>query len=69
MLALTIALTATMGAGKVLFVPAHCVNVDKFYGVCKPSQYEGFDCHVHMKVKPDRDCNMYNTRDVLQVNP
>lgn len=69
---LLLILSAYVGARKpqhVVIVPGHCVNVDKFYGTCKPSgNAEGFDCHVHIRVQPFHECNQFNVQDILQVN-
>ena len=65
------ALLATTGAAEkkplVMSVPPVCVDVDRFYGSCQPSQYGGYDCKVHMKIKPSPECNQYNTQNAIHV--
>lgn len=73
---LILSLTACAGNRRVkpgqhvVTMPPECASIDKFYEPCRPAKDGvGYDCHVHMKVKPQRECNQYNTQDILQVNP
>lgn len=65
------ALMAATGASEkkpvIISVPPVCIDVDRFYGPCPPSKYGGNDCKVHVKVKPNPDCNQYNTQQAIHV--
>jgi hypothetical protein len=65
--ALCLAALASPAKNKIVIVPPHCVEVDRFYKPCHPAKYGGYDCQVHISVKHDPDCQQYDHRELLQV--
>lgn len=51
----------------VMSVPPACIDVDKFLAPCPKSKGIGWECRVHVIVKPDPACNVYNTDYVISV--
>jgi hypothetical protein len=52
---------------KIIETPPHCVTVDEFYKPCTASKHGGYDCKVHISVKPLPECSEYDHQRFLQV--
>lgn len=52
---------------KIVLAPPHCLDLDRFYKPCPASRHGGFDCKVHISVKPLPECAEYDHQRFLQV--
>jgi hypothetical protein len=52
----------------IVYVPGHCVLVDQFYNNCPASRYGGYDCKVHIIVRPLPECAEFDHQRFLQVS-
>jgi hypothetical protein len=51
----------------IVLVPPYCAVITRFDKPCPPGLGDHVCNGVHLKIKPDPDCNEYNRQQVLQV--
>jgi hypothetical protein len=59
---------ASTAKDKIVSAPPHCLELDRFYKPCPPSKYGGYDCKVHISIKPLPGCVEFDHQRILQVS-